>query len=86
MLNVAGIPFVERFSFCLTTLLSDIAFLSEESKEIIFSVQVLVLEELTVICRSAFKDDNRHQHKKKSKCLDVENFVIDIHTSLLNTI
>lgn len=53
------IPVPERFSFCLNTLLSDIAALCEESRNVILSQQIDLLSTLlSIICSLQSNDKN----------------------------
>ncbi|XP_046360282.2 phosphatidylinositol 4-kinase alpha-like isoform X1 [Haliotis rufescens] len=54
-LNKYKLPMPECFSFCLNTILSDVAFRDAELKNQIISTQLDVMEVLTKLCEGAFE-------------------------------
>lgn len=74
-----GIPVAERFSFLLTTLLSDIAAKSEIVRDEIINTQIEVLSTLTNGVIRTVRDDQLRSHNAKSK---LERFLLQNYLSL----
>ncbi|ESO97694.1 hypothetical protein LOTGIDRAFT_103639 [Lottia gigantea] len=53
-LNKFKLPMTENFSFCLNTILSDVAFRDDNSRDEIISAQLDLMEVLTKLCEGAF--------------------------------
>lgn len=72
---VVGLPTAERFTFCLNTLLSDIAVKSLENRETILSTQVKFLGDLTSLCQTAVQEDAFISFRNKCMEKIILNFV-----------
>ncbi|XP_053985852.1 phosphatidylinositol 4-kinase alpha isoform X1 [Hylaeus volcanicus] len=77
------IPVAERFSFCLNTLLSDVAVRCEPVREEIISTQVEILTVLTNLIRG-YKDQNgnRGMQAKLSLCKSIVPVLIGLARSM----
>ncbi|KAK7873127.1 hypothetical protein R5R35_006354 [Gryllus longicercus] len=82
-LSSERIPVAERFSFCLNTLLSDIATQSEQLREEVISAQVDFLGVLTNLCRQ-YKEQNtpRGSTAKLTLCKSTVPILIGLARSM----
>jgi len=72
----AGIPIAERMSFCLNTLLTDIATRYPDSREKIIEAQIKCLSKLSNMIRSAKSDKLNDVTKSMLHILQCRTFYI----------
>uniref|UniRef100_A0A8D8UEF4 1-phosphatidylinositol 4-kinase n=1 Tax=Cacopsylla melanoneura TaxID=428564 RepID=A0A8D8UEF4_9HEMI len=76
------IPTSEKFSFCLNTLLSDITFKHEDSRELIITTQIKVLTGLVESCQKALASGHTTDETRLDLCQNIVPVLIGLSRSM----
>ncbi|KAL1453772.1 hypothetical protein WDU94_010085 [Cyamophila willieti] len=76
------IPTSEKFSFCLNTLLSDITFKHEDSRELIITTQIKVLTGLVQCCQTALAGGQTTDETRLHLCQNIVPVLIGLSRSM----